>query len=251
MGALITDRKEVGARLYFHRHLWFCSQGSAWCRGMSGLGGCLVPGVCLVPGGAWSWEGAWSGRGVPGPRGVPGLGGSGPGGCLVWRVWSRDASYWNAGLLTLIHTWVIHVLFESNSSNWTKTSSFWKKNSTTLHVVDAGAVAWWRTWMSAGNAHPAPQTIGRTSTVHAARSATGAVTVTSPDPDNGTKVRLNYHQTLMLIIIEFPEHVYVSSGLADPRWVLATYALSRSFFFHFSLISEILDPPTNCHSTRM
>ena len=35
--------------------------------------------------------------------------------------------------------------------------------------------------------------------------------------NNGTKVRLNYHPTLLLIIIEFPEHLYVSSGLADPR----------------------------------
>ena len=88
--------------------------------------------------------------------------------------------------------------------------------------------------MSAGDARPAPRTTDRTSTVLAARSETVAATVTSPDPDNGTKVRLNYHPTLMLIIIEFPEHLYVSSGLSDPRWALATYALSRSFFFIFS-----------------
>ena len=59
---LITTRNEVGARLYFHRHLWFCPQG--W---------------CLFPGGLL--RGVPAPGGVPGPRGVPSPGGvPGPGG---------------------------------------------------------------------------------------------------------------------------------------------------------------------------
>ena len=52
-GLLVTARNEVGARLYFHRRLWFCP------------GGCLVGGWgCLV------LEGVCSGGSAP--RGVPG-----------------------------------------------------------------------------------------------------------------------------------------------------------------------------------
>ena len=59
--------------------------------------------------------------------------------------------------------------------------------------------------MSAGDARPGPRTTGRTSTVPAARNATDAATATSPGPHSGTKVRLNYHPTLM--IVKFPEHL--------------------------------------------
>ena len=45
--------------------------------------------------------------------------------------------------------------------------------------------------MSAGDVRLEPRTTGRTSTVPAARSATDAATVTSPDPHSGTKVRLD------------------------------------------------------------
>ena len=38
---LITARNEVGARLYFHRCLWFCPQGGVWSGGPC-PGGCLV-----------------------------------------------------------------------------------------------------------------------------------------------------------------------------------------------------------------
>ena len=66
---IFTARNEVGARLYFHRRLWFCpreggvcSQGDAWSGGVCAWsGGCLVRG-CLV----------W---GVPGSGGVPAPGG--------------------------------------------------------------------------------------------------------------------------------------------------------------------------------
>ena len=41
---IITARNEVGARLYFHRHLWFCPRG-----GMCGCGGhTWLWGVCMV-----------------------------------------------------------------------------------------------------------------------------------------------------------------------------------------------------------
>ena len=44
---IFTARNEVGARLYFHRRLWFCPQGGACSRRF------------LIPGGAWSRGGAW------------------------------------------------------------------------------------------------------------------------------------------------------------------------------------------------
>ena len=66
----ITARNEVGARLYFHRRVWFCSQ---W--GVPGPGGCHGPrggswGECAWSRGcAWSGGGAWSRGGAPGLRG--------------------------------------------------------------------------------------------------------------------------------------------------------------------------------------
>ena len=60
MPKLVTARNEVGVRLYFHRHVWFCSQ---W--GVPGPG-CGVHGprrVGGVPG--LEGRGAWS-RGVHG-----------------------------------------------------------------------------------------------------------------------------------------------------------------------------------------
>ena len=45
---------KFGARLYFHRRLWFCPGGGGACsRAMPAPrgGGCLVLGGCLVPGG--------------------------------------------------------------------------------------------------------------------------------------------------------------------------------------------------------
>ena len=52
---LIT-RNEVGARLYFHRRLWFCPR-------VCSRGGCLLPGggAWSRRGCAWSRGGAWSG----------------------------------------------------------------------------------------------------------------------------------------------------------------------------------------------
>ena len=44
-GLLVTARNEVGARLYFHRHLWFCPRGGG---GMHGCGG-----HAWLRGGAW------------------------------------------------------------------------------------------------------------------------------------------------------------------------------------------------------
>ena len=104
--------------------------------------------------------------------------------------------------------------------------------------------------MSAGDARPAPQTTDRTSTVLATRSETVAATVTSPDPDNGTKVRLNYHPTLMLIIIVSRTFIRLI-WIVGPKMGASDKRPLSVIFFHFFLISEILDPPTNCHSTRM
>ena len=67
---IFTASNEVGARLYFHRRLWFCPfgwgsapEGGACSQGVPSWGGYLVWG-CLVLGGAWSWGvcpwgGAW------------------------------------------------------------------------------------------------------------------------------------------------------------------------------------------------
>ena len=91
--SFITARNEVGARLYFHRRVWFCSRGvsaprvsapGGLLRGVSGSvcsrgvcsWGCLVRGVS-GPGGVWSGGclvlgqntqgGNWGGLG-PGPQ---------------------------------------------------------------------------------------------------------------------------------------------------------------------------------------
>ena len=54
---IFTARNEVGARLYFHRRLWFCPQG--------GTGMCGCWGACMVAGGhVWLWGcvcGCWGG----------------------------------------------------------------------------------------------------------------------------------------------------------------------------------------------
>ena len=118
---IFTARNEVGTRLYFHRHVWFCPQGGvcswggclfpgvpgpegAWSQGVLGHKGCLVqgvpspggsaPGVYLLPGGmpglgAWL-GGAWSWADLP--LGVPG-GDPQDSYCCGWYT-----SYWNAFL---------------------------------------------------------------------------------------------------------------------------------------------------------
>ena len=79
---IFTARNEVGTRLYFHRHVWFCPQGGSAPEGGACSQGCLVqrvpgPRGCLVTRGAWS-------------RGCLVLGGlllgctCSQGGCLVW-----------------------------------------------------------------------------------------------------------------------------------------------------------------------
>ena len=90
---LITTRKQSLWRLCFYRCL-------SVHRGEVPGPGVVCSWGCLVLGGTWS-RGCLV-QGVPAPRGVPGPGGA-------WY-----ASYWNAFLL-------------SNSSNWTKITSFWKK----------------------------------------------------------------------------------------------------------------------------
>ena len=58
---IITARNEVGARLYFHRHLSFCQWGGA-------IPACIAGGIpaCLAAG----LQGGLLRGGVPGPRGV-------------------------------------------------------------------------------------------------------------------------------------------------------------------------------------
>ena len=88
---MFTARNEVGARLYFHRHVWFCSQGGAW-----SWGGCLVLGGEPGPGGGCL---------VPGGRCLV-LGGPGPGGLVETPrdgyCCGRYASYWNAFLFMYV-----------------------------------------------------------------------------------------------------------------------------------------------------
>ena len=122
---LVTARKEVGARLYFHRRLWYCSQG-----GTHGGGVCMVGegavhgwGVCMwgvVCGRGCAWQGVCMAGGVcavggGGGRGMYGGGMCGKG-CMVGEVGGgvrgrrdghcsgRYASYWNAFLLVFIFT---------------------------------------------------------------------------------------------------------------------------------------------------
>ena len=89
---LITTRNEVGARLYFHRRVWFWSQGGCLVREGAWSRGCMVPGGCIVLGGVWSRAGECMVQGG-----------------LVWGVLvetlpgdgyccGRYASYWNAFL---------------------------------------------------------------------------------------------------------------------------------------------------------
>ena len=75
---IITARNEVGARLYFQRHLWFCSQEEGLSQHalqvvsqhalqqVSGGGGGGIP-VCLAGFQAHSLGGSWGGSG-PGPQ---------------------------------------------------------------------------------------------------------------------------------------------------------------------------------------
>ena len=51
---IFTARNEVGARLYFHRRLWFCPQGEA-CMVAGGMHGCQ--GVCVVARGVHGCQG--------------------------------------------------------------------------------------------------------------------------------------------------------------------------------------------------
>ena len=71
---LVTARNEVGARLYFHRRLWFCSQG--W-GGV--IPACIAGGIpaCLAAG-LWGWYLSMPCR-FPGPHPRGKFGGSGPG----------------------------------------------------------------------------------------------------------------------------------------------------------------------------
>ena len=100
---VITARNEVGARLYFHRRLWFCPRGCLP-RGGACPGGCLVPGGCLLQGrvvpvgSVCSWVGACSR-------------GSAPGGCLVENP-SRTATATGG-----THPTGMHSCFEEQSSH--------------------------------------------------------------------------------------------------------------------------------------
>ena len=102
---LITARNEVGARLCFHRRVWFCSQGGMHgCRGdgVCGLGVCMVAGgACMVAGG---WH-VWLPRGVHGCGGVCGLGVCmvAGGACMVARGACMVAGGWHVWLPRGVH----------------------------------------------------------------------------------------------------------------------------------------------------
>ena len=151
--SIITARNEVGARVYVHRHLWFCPQrGHAWPGGMHGWGGCGFGGMCGC-GGVWlqracmagghAWWGVHGGMCVAGGmhgRGACVAGGMCmPGVCMaggvrdmhtpLGRYYSygirsmtgRYASYWNAFLFDIEFSTGtarnINVLFVSKMAN--------------------------------------------------------------------------------------------------------------------------------------
>ena len=84
----ITAHNEVGARLYFHRRLWFCPQGGgvcvarghAWGAGMAGRQACMA--------GGHAWHACPPGRHYGYGR---------------WSMSGRYASYWNAFLLVKLN----------------------------------------------------------------------------------------------------------------------------------------------------
>ena len=131
-GQVITARNEVGARLYFHRRLWFCPQGGGMrgCRGgvhacwgacVVGGGVCGCQGACMVAGGMHGcWGHAWLLGGMCGHMGgMHSCGGhvwlwgvcvvAGGGACMGYNeirsMSGRYASYWNAFLFcpSVIH----------------------------------------------------------------------------------------------------------------------------------------------------
>ena len=122
-------RNEVGARLYFHRRLWFCARGEhVWLLGggMCGCqaeacvvagdmhccqGACVIVGACMVAGGMHGcWGHTWS------------LGG---GACMGYNeirsMSGQYASYWNAFLFILVIR-ITYMIFESG--NYGKTEMF-------------------------------------------------------------------------------------------------------------------------------
>ena len=72
---LNTARNEVGARLYFHRRLWFCRRGDA-------IPACIAGGIPAYL-----------------AAGVPGLGGAWSGGCAAGGVCSGGA-WWRPPMAT-------------------------------------------------------------------------------------------------------------------------------------------------------
>ena len=160
----ITALNEVGARLYFHRCLWFCSQG-----GGGGIPACIAGSIpaCLAPG--------LQGGGIPACLAgyqahtqVGSLGGSGwgglqahtqgevegdlarecllPGGWLLWGVCSRGcgdppdgyccgqyASYWNAFLFNIsIQTWHMDI---NGYKKWPRVDLLDFKNNKILSLL--------------------------------------------------------------------------------------------------------------------